>query len=447
MRARLPRSVRGRTTLLATLVVVLALLLGSAVLVTTVNRSLTLAADDQAQTRAVDLAAQATSGELPGVVRGIGDDSLAQVVSDDGRVLAASDNLLGRSAVSSFVPDGNQPVARTMRDLPDDDEREDYRVWALRTDTPDGSAVVYVGPSLEAAQEATNRLVGTLVVGLPLLALVLAGLIWLVVGRSLRPMEAIRREVAAIGAHQLERRVPVPDADDEVAALARTMNDMLARLQTADAGQRAFVANASHDLQSPLTVFRAELEVALKHPEVTAWPATARSLQAEAGRMESLVRDLLFLAQSAEALDRAERRLVDLDDLVQEEVTRARTSTDITVSTQVTAAPVRGHRDDLARMVRNLLDNAVTHAASKVHITVVQEAGTVTLSVEDDGPGVPEQHRDRVFDRFFRVDPARDRTSQGTGLGLSIVRAVAEDHRGSVRLTGAARFEVELPTA
>ena len=451
MTRRLPlpltRSVRGRTTLSATLVVVLALAVGSAVLVTTLNHSLTRAADDQAQTRVLDLAAQAAAGELPATVRGIGDDSLAQVVGSDGRVLAASDSLVGAPAVSSFVPDGTGPVVRTMRNLPDDEESEDYRVWALRTDTPQGPAVVYVGPSLEQAQEATTQLVRTLFVGLPLLALGLAWLIWLVVGRALRPVEAIRHEVASMGARQLDRRVPVPDTEDEVAALARTMNQMLARLETAEARERAFLANASHDLQSPLTVFRTELEVALAHPDVADWSATARTLQAEGGRMESLVQELLYLATSAEPVNRPRPGLVDLDDVVQEEVTRARSSTAVGVGTRVTAAPVRGHRDDLARMVRNLLDNAVRHAVSRVEVTLVEDAGTVTLSVEDDGPGVPDEHRDRVFDRFFRGDPARDRSSPGTGLGLAIVRAVAEEHRGSVDLAGPAHFEVTLPTA
>ena len=239
----------------------------------------------------------------------------------------------------------------------------------------------------------------------------------------------------------------MPDTEDEVAALARTMNQMLARLETAEARERAFLANASHDLQSPLTVFRTELEVALAHPDVADWSATARTLRAEGGRMESLVQDLLYLATSAEPVNRPRPGLVDLDDVVQEEVTRARSSTAVGVGTRVTAAPVRGHRDDLARMVRNLLDNAVRHAVSRVEVTLVEDAGTVTLSVEDDGPGVPDEHRDRVFDRFFRGDPARDRSSPGTGLGLAIVRAVAEEHRGSVDLAGPARFEVTLPTA
>ncbi len=440
------RSVRARSTLLAVLAVTIALVAASLLLVGTLSRSLTRAEDDQARARAAELASLAATGDLPAEVAGVGDDSLAQVVDADGTVLAASANITGRPAVSDFVPSGDGPVVRTMRDLPDDQEREDYRVWALRTTTPDGPAVVYVGPSLEASQETVSRLTRSLLLGLPALILLLGLAIWLVVGRALRPVEAIRAEVAEVSAHDLGRRVPVPATGDEVARLAVTMNAMLARLEASDRKQREFVANASHDLQSPLTAFRAELEVALAHPEGTDWTATARSLSAESARMESLVADLLFLAR-AEGARLPEPRLLDLDDVVREEVERLRPSSDVDVHANVTAAPVRGRREDLARMVGNLLANATSHAASRVDVSLATDAGGVVLAVEDDGPGVPAEHRDRVFDRFYRLDAARDRGRNGTGLGLAIVRSVAEGHGGSARLEAGSRFVVRLPCA
>jgi signal transduction histidine kinase len=285
----------------------------------------------------------------------------------------------------------------------------------------------------------------SLLLGLPPLILLLAGAIWQVVGRALRPVEAIRAEVATLSALGLRRRVPVPPTDDEVARLASTMNAMLARLEASDAQQREFVANASHDLQSPLTAFRTELEVALAHPDRTDWPAVARSLHDESDRMEALVRDLLFLARAEDPAARAEPRLLDLDDVVREEVTRSRPSTELEVTCSLTAAPVRGRTDDLARMARNLLANALQHARSRVEVSLANDAGWVTLTVTDDGPGVPAEHRDRIFERFYRGDPARDRADSGTGLGLAIVRSVAEGHGGSVGLVDGSRFEVRLP--
>jgi signal transduction histidine kinase len=441
-----PRSVRARSTLLAVLAVTGALVLASVLLVGTLSRSLTRAEDDQARARAAELASLAASGDLPAEVAGIGDDSLAQVVAADGTVLAASANIAGRPAVSGFLPAGDRPAVRTMRDLPDDQEREDYRLWALRTTTPDGPAVVYVGPSLEASQETVSRLTRSLLLGLPLLIGLLGLAIWYVVGRALRPVEAIRAEVASVSGHDLRRRVPVPATGDEVARLATTMNAMLARLEASDAQQREFVANASHDLQSPLTVFRTELEVALTHPGSADWAATARSLSAESARMESLVADLLFLARAEDA-PLPEPRLLDLDDVVREEVERLRSTSPVPVHAEVTAAPVRGRRDDLARMVRNLLANATCHATSQVDLSLETDGDGVVLAVEDDGPGVPAEHRDRVFDRFYRADAARDRGRNGTGLGLAIVRSVAEGHGGTVHLEAGSRFLVRLPGA
>ncbi len=194
---------------------------------------------------------------------------------------------------------------------------------------------------------------------------------WVVVGRALHPVEGIRSEVAAISHRELDRRVPVPPTDDEVSRLAETMNSMLARLETAAEQQRDFVANASHDLQSPLASFRTQLEVALAHPEATDWPTTAAALHDEGDRMERLVRDLLFLAREDAGDTQRRQQLVDLDDVVLEESARVRASgTTVVDTSRVTAAPVRGNRDDLARLVRNLLENARDHAEGLIDVTL-----------------------------------------------------------------------------
>jgi signal transduction histidine kinase len=167
--------------------------------------------------------------------------------------------------------------------------------------------------------------------------------------------------------------------------------------------------------------------------------------------MERLVRDLLFLARSDAGDEALPEQLVDLDDVVLEESARVRASGTTAVDTsRVTAAPVRGNRDDLARLVRNLLENAWDHADGLVDVTLANGSTEVTLTVEDDGPGVPAEHRDRVFERFYRADESRNRSTTGTGLGLAIVRSVAERHHGTVELadgTRGARFVVRLPSA
>jgi signal transduction histidine kinase len=440
-------TVRARTTLVASLVVALALLAGAVILVQTLQHSLETATDQQARSRLTQLRDDARSGSLPRVIDGIGDDSLAQVVAADGRVLAASENIVGRPAVASVEETGRQPTARTMRGLPDDQETEDYRIWSARTDTRDGAVAVFVGPSLESSQEATHRLVTSLAAGLPLLVLLLALAIWVTVGRALRPVENVRREVARLGVHSLDSRVRVPPTNDEVARLASTMNELLDRLEAADHRQREFVANASHDLQSPLSVFRTEVEVAMARADLEEWRRTGRRLLDESDRMEALVADLLFLAQ-VEDLHSVERSPLDLEELVAEEVARLQNERRVGVTLTVGAAPVRGNRQQLSRMVRNLLLNAVEFADSRVTVTVGAEDDTAVLVVDDDGPGVAEERRLDVFDRFVTLDRARDRRAGGTGLGLAIARSVADAHGGSITLDGEAptsRFVVRLP--
>jgi len=259
-------SVRVRVTALAVLLVTVALTLASIALVLTLDRSLTRGGDDLARSRAADLAVLASNGSLPAKLESAGDDSVAQVVSGDGEVLAASDNITGKPAISSFTPSGVEPAVRTMRDVPDDDESEDFRVWVLRAGTDTGPVTVYVGRSLESVDQAVSTLIRNLLVGIPILVALLALTIWFLLGRTLRPVETIRSAVAAISHRDLDRRVPVPPYGDEIARLAATMNEMLDRLEGASRRQREFVANASHELQSPLAAFRTQLEVAQAHP-------------------------------------------------------------------------------------------------------------------------------------------------------------------------------------
>lgn len=448
-RNRRRTSLRARTTVLATAVVGVALALGGVLLVVTLDRSLTSRGDELAQARAVDLAALAADESLPSVLTNVDGDSVAQVVDSSGHVVAASPNIRGKGPISRFRPAGGVPVLRTLTDIPDGSETEDYRVWVLTAQTRSGPATVYVGTSLEAVGEASWALRRSLVVGLPAMLALLAFCTWLVIGRALRPVEDIRAGVATISGKALHRRVPVPRIDDEVGRLAATMNQMLDRLESASQRQREFVADASHELQSPLAAFRTELEVALTYPGSADWSAIASQLLSDSEQMERLVRDLLFLALERDNRPSREISPLDLDDIVLQEAARSRSTAAVSLDTSnVSGAPVRGNRDELRRLVRNLLDNAVKHAKASVRLTASSDNLQSRLDVQDDGPGVPPEERDRAFDRFYRADASRSRASGGTGLGLAIARAIAERHHGSLELAesdGGAHFVLLLP--
>lgn len=399
------RRLRLRLTVVAALILALILLLASVVIVLLFQRAVQASADDLSRSRAQDLATAFEAGRLPALLTDVGDNSVAQVVSQDGRVLAASANLRNSGAMTELTPDGDSLVAFDLSGVPDDSETEDYRVWALTVHGPDGAATVYVGHSGEAVSESSASLVRSLGFGLPLVLLAATALLWVLIGRTLRPVEEAHRR------------------------------------------QRAFVADAAHELQSPLAAYRTCLEVALARPADTDWPLTARALLADGDRMERLVRDLLFLARQDEAP--AAHRLVDLDDVVLEEVRRIRASTSVEIDTSgVSAAPVSGSRGDLGRLVRNLLANAAQHATSRVLVSLTSDATGVRMVVVDDGPGVAPEHRDHVFGRFYRGEESRAHESGSTGLGLAIVRAVALRHGGAVQLedgSPGAVFMVQLP--
>lgn len=397
---------RLRLTAVATAVSAVVLVAASVLVLALFHRQVVSSADDLAISRAEDLAGLAEAGRLPDLLADIGDDSMGQVIGPDGSVLAASASLGDAPAVTDRQGSGDDPVRIDLDGVPDDDETEGYRAWLVTTEGPDGPVTAVVGTSRESVREDVLALGLALLVAMPLVLLASGALLWLLLGRTLRPVEEAHRR------------------------------------------QRTFVADAAHELQSPLASYRAQLEVAQRRDDPSGWRAVASDLLSETDRMERLVRDLLFLARQDSSAPVAS--LVDLDDVVLEEVARVRSTTAVEVDvTGVSAAPVRGSRDDLARLVRNLLANGVRHASARVWVACRQDESGTLLVVEDDGPGIDPDLREAVFERFRRGDPARGHES-GTGLGLSIVRAVAERHGGAVRIAdgrGGARFEVRLPRA
>lgn len=393
----------------------------------------------------------ATGGPVPVKLPTARDSPLfCQIVSGAGKVLGASANV---SDMNLMVPPDSevmrQGLIKRMKTVIDG---VDVRITKAGVETTSGASWILVAAPLNALQRADTSLVRQLRVIAPLLVL-LAGLgVWFVANRALRPVDVLRRQVEGIGANELSARVTEPKAQDEVGRLARTMNGLLSRVEEASARQTRFVSDASHELRSPLATVRTRLEVGLRSPDKTDWPAVAETSLRQASRMERLVDDLLLLARTDTTITPAPLT-VDLDELIREEAGFLRTMSTITLDTsRVSAGRVLGSSDELRRVVVNLTTNALSFAASRVQLSLqMTDDRTVQFVVDDDGPGVPAAQRERIFDRFTQLDESRARSSNhGAGLGLAIVADVVRRHHGVVTVgdapIGGARFVVALPT-
>ncbi|MGW6402896.1 ATP-binding protein [Streptomyces sp. NPDC055134] len=486
MRRQLFGSVRARATLGATLVVAVALLAAGASVLLALRSNLTDQASSEAESSARKVAVSIATGTAPnGLDLPDGDDTPVQVVDSDGRLLAAGEDLerisgTGSSAVKPVTPsvddggddDGGDDDGGSDRhggkggdddsyaygEIADDTERSagsatvdgetrDYRFAALEVKkTQQGDLTVYAGASLSAEQSAVGTALTVMLIGFPVLLGVVAAVTWLVTRRALRPVEGIRREMSAITASQdLARRVPEPGTHDEVARLARTTNETLAALETSVERQRRFVADASHELRSPIASLRTQLEVGAAHPELL----DVDGAVADTVRLQELAAGLLLLAR-LDAGERPGEARVDLAALAGEELSQ-RPAGRVAVRTCLEPVEVAGSRSQLARVVGNLLDNAQRHARSRVDIAVRAEGPWAVVEVGDDGAGVPEAERERIFERFVRLDDARARDDGGAGLGLAIARDVAVRHGGALTVrsspAGGALFELRLPVA
>jgi signal transduction histidine kinase len=439
-------SVRARTTVAATIALGVTTVAGALVMMALLGRAQQAGVQGPLEQRAGQVAAMARGGTLPDRLSFPEEPgALVQVVDAKDRVIAASAALEGRAPIG-HVDDPRLGVLSAWTErLTSDDET--YRVVGLTERTASGPVRVFAAASLEAVSDRMTGLQIELAVGLPLVLALVALISWRVVGRALRPVESIRAQVAEIGGSgRIDRRVPEPAGRDEVWRLARTMNEMLQRLQAAAERQRRFVADASHELRSPLASLRTQLEVSRDYPARRV--GAVDDQLAEVERMERLVGDLLLLAKADERRLVVRSSPVDLREVVLDEVERAGSRARVRLDTAgVAAATVHGDREELARVVRNLLDNAVRFARARVELSLAERDGHVELSVADDGPGVPAAARERVFERFGRLDEGRARDAGGTGLGLAIVREVVVAHGGSVTVDGApgARFLISLP--
>ncbi|MEU0060301.1 HAMP domain-containing sensor histidine kinase [Streptomyces sp. NPDC006334] len=489
MRRRLG-SVRARAALGATLVVAVALVAAGAAVLLALQSSLSGQAGAQADRAAREVAAELAAGHAYDRLSLDDEDRPVQVVTEDGTLVAATEGL---ERISGTGTDAVRPAPGAARataqaghaaPTPDDDDdadgggdgggdassaprpgeigedtafrdgsatvdgdTADYRFASVSVETDDrGALTVHAGAPLSSEHSAVGTALTVMLIGFPLLLAVVAGVTWLVTRRALRPVEGIRREMAAITASaDLARRVPEPHTHDEVARLARTTNETLTALQSAVERQRRFVADASHELRSPIASLRTQLEVGAAHPELLDVPGAVE----DTVRLQDLAADLLLLAR-LDAGERPADARVDLAALVRE-------ATAERAGVRVDAEPVEvaGSRGQLGRVLANLLDNARRHAREEVTVSVRRENGPdgrwALVTVADDGDGVPEADRERVFERFVRLDAARTRDEGGAGLGLAIARDVAERHGGTLTVgqapAGGALFELRLPAA
>jgi signal transduction histidine kinase len=328
--------------------------------------------------------------------------------------------------------------------------REVVHIVAAGVSTPAGLFTVLVGQSMDEIDDGTEAAGAALIVGLPLLTIVVGVATFLFVGRTLRPVEAMRRQAATISVSNLHTRLPVPTATDEVAALATTMNSMLDRIEAASAAQHRLVADASHELRSPLATIHAGLDLLGNAQLPTGASTHVTRMRRESARMGRLIDDLLLLARADESGLRLRQEDVDLDDVVYAERDRITAEhPDLRVDAQVTPVRVVGDAHHLQRVLRNLVDNAARHAHRTITISLVAKGDEAELAVRDDGPGIPPEELDRVFDRFVRLDEDRSRQGGGTGLGLPIAREIVTAHGGTLTAEqtrgGGATLRIRLP--
>ncbi|RCG31400.1 HAMP domain-containing protein [Sphaerisporangium album] len=447
-RSRRRRSLRTRVTISASLITAAAITGGVVLLYLLQMHAVRQTVDGQLRTYAAQIAQASPTGNWP---RPLPRSSLdpaaeAQVIAADGTVLTSTRGLAGVPATFALPAGSTRPVRLKGADgvIPDD-----VGVFALREIVNGQPVTIVAGTPTGLLRSINTEFTYRLIAGFPITLALAAAAVWTLVGRALAPVEQIRRAVTDITSADLSRRVPEPGTIDEIGHLAETMNEMLARLEDSALRQRRFVADASHELRSPLATLRTTLDVALAHPDRAPWPAVATRAAGQTARLERLIQDLLRLAKADEHPQVGHRQTLDAADLLRD-VVGATPARGLTVDLHLADGVfLHGDRADLGRLVRNLLDNAVRYAASTVTVTLAATPGTARIHVLDDGPGVPAADRERVFDRFVRLDASRDRASGNSGLGLAIAREIASAHQGWVWAAdppkSGAHLIIELP--
>lgn len=448
-RIRLPSSVRFRTAAGGVLILSMTLMVAAVSFDLLLGREVQRAFDATLSSRADDRARLIDDGAAASsILSAVGDEEFVALLDPSGQVVA-SQGLAEPEQLS--VPSSGVVFTQELAIFEyQGSEVETERVRVYAAPTSDGGAVV-VGGEVDLGSSPRSGARRILLIGIPVLIAVAAAAAWRLAGRALAPVEALRSEVASIPAGSAGAKVAVPAAGDELTRLATTMNELLDRIDAHASQQRRFVADASHELKSPVANIRVLAETSAAPKDPKEWSELRGRMVAETERLAGLVDDLLFLARSDEAGAPQDPSVVHLDDLAFDEAERAQVHDVAVDAGSVSPADVLGDGAQLARVIRNLLDNAVRHASARVVITCGASAGHAELMVDDDGQGIEPADRRRVFERFTRLDSDRTRASGGTGLGLAIAERIVRDHDGSIEATsspsGGARFVVRLPLA
>ncbi|MCJ0870120.1 HAMP domain-containing sensor histidine kinase [Streptomyces sp. AP-93] len=444
-------SLRARAAAAAALAMTAVLAAGGLWLYTLLRANLIENTTGRTELAARKVAAQYDTGVLPGGGRlpaPEGGVDLVLVRNAAGTVVATSGDLKDTPELTELSPAPGQDMRSAV--LPPARPGAQRRVVvAVDAPGPPGAHdphTVYAATVLGDVDDANRAVALGLLAGAPPLIAFSAALAWWVTGHALRPVTAIRTGLAAVTGSELDRRVPDPGGADEIAQLARTVNDTLDRLERSDARQRQFTADASHELRNPLAAVRSRLEVALRDP---GRESVAAAL-ADTERLQDIASDLLLLARlDGGPAPRTEP--VDLALLAAEDAAR-RPEPGVALRLDARApVPAAGDPARLERALANLVDNALRYARTGVVVRASAEDGWALLEVTDDGPGIPEADRDRVFERFVRLDADRGRAGGGTGLGLAIAREIARAHGGEVRAlpapAGGARLVLRMPAS
>jgi len=429
------QSLRARLTLLATALFTAAVVSGAVLLLVLQRAALTRVLDQSANKTGNEITRLFQSGkEPPTLPPTSGGITAVQVVDGKDNVIAASPGADRRVSVITpqelaEVRDGERPTVTS----PTSNAR--LRIVGHRL----GARTILVATDVSRVDDSLRILTRAALIGSPLAVLLMALASYGLVALTLRSVAALRHGAADITAAGLaEQRLPVPGATDEIHRLAVTLNAMLDRIDSATSRQRTFVGDAAHELRSPLASLRVQLEVAQRLGPSADWPGLIDDVLVDVDRLDRLVDDLLTLARLDESGALTRREPVALDALVAE-VTRGYSQARVPVVAASEPVTASGDPEALRRVIINLVDNAVRFAANEVQVSVgpARRNGRriARLIVVDDGRGIPEAERERVFDRFYRVQESRSRTSGGTGLGLPIVRDIVRNHGGRVRLT------------
>ncbi|KAB8188597.1 HAMP domain-containing protein [Nonomuraea phyllanthi] len=437
-----PRSLRARCTLIAALFAMSVLVVLGGTLDLAIRYRIQSADFRQAEVVASQWSPVARAGGVPHPIPADPAVPLIQVVDVHGRVVKASRDASATVPLSRRRP---PPYARFQpyRECPPNDRC--LLLHAIRlTPAPDAS-VVYAGfpePDLLAA----HKLEYAIAAGIAVVTGIAAWTAWMLVGRALRPVEAIRARIARITVSDLSLRVPQPRGNDEISRLATTANQTLTQLEGAVEQLRQFASTTSHELRTPIAGLRTQLEEALLYPDDVDAQAALRNALTTAGRLDAIVNDLLLLAR-LRAADPLPPEKIDLGELVAAEASAHSAAVPIDIHAPA-GLEIRGSRMQLIRVLDNLLANALRHAESAVEVSVEPADDGVAVTVTDDGPGIPPAHRERVFERFVRLDDGRRRDPGGSGLGLAISRDIAHTHHGTLTVEDSprgARFVLWLP--